>query len=224
MQAETSDQGNQGLVLYSGAASSASQRVRIALHFKGLKFEIKARKAGSSAGYDDPELARLNPRKQVPVLCVDGAALSESSAIVEYLEECYPEPPLLPKDPKQRAVVRKIAQSINAGVQPLQNSRVLNYVEEKLGEGAGLQWAQHWIHLGLSTLEEFVVATAGKYCVGDSVTLADVYLAPQFENAARYKLDTSAYPTLKRVAEALESHPAFHAARPENHPAPPSLD
>jgi maleylpyruvate isomerase len=209
--------------LYTFFRSSASYRVRIALNLKGLDCEqvpIHLRRGGGeqfSPGYKEK-----NPQALVPTLEDGGRPLTQSLAIIEYLEERYPEPPLLPKDPADRALVRAMALAIACEVHPLQNLKVLNYVkgELKQDEAAANRWAQHWIALGFSALEQMVRAAPkrGKFCFGDAPTLADLCLVPQLSNARRFGCDLSAYPTLVQIDAHCGTLPAFVKAAPENQP------
>ncbi len=209
--------------LYTFFRSSASYRVRIALNLKGLNCEhvpIHLRRGGGeqfSASYK-----AVNPQALVPALEDGGRPLTQSLAIIEYLEECYPEPPLLPKDPADRAAVRAMALAIACEVHPLQNLKVLNYVkgELKQDEAAANRWAQHWIALGLAALEQMVLAAPkrGKFCFGDAPTLADLCLVPQLANARRFGCDLSGVPTLVRIDAYCGTLPAFVNAAPENQP------
>ena len=209
--------------LYTFFRSSASYRVRIALNLKGLDCEqipIHLRRGGGeqfSPGYKEK-----NPQALVPALEDGGRVLTQSLAIIEYLEERNPSPPLLPKEPADRALVRAMALAIACEVHPIQNLRVLNYLksEFKLGDAETNRWAQHWIALGFAALEEMVRAapTRGKFCFGDAPTLADLCLVPQFSNARRFGCDLSAYPILVRIDAHCATLPAFAKAAPENQP------
>lgn len=160
--------------------------------------------------------------QQVPTLVVGDAVMTQSSAILEFLEEEYPDRPLLPRGRVERAAVREVAAMIGCDTQPVQNLRVLRKVmewspeEEK--EERKKAWGKHFIGLGLGAVERRVKETAGKYCVGDDVTLADLYLVPQLYNAARFGVDMDAFPMLKRVAEALAALPEFQKAHPSEQP------
>ena len=209
--------------LYTFFRSSASYRVRIALNLKGLAHEqipIHLRRGGGeqfSAAYK-----AINPQALVPALEDGGRVLTQSLAIIEYLEERYPEPPLLPKDPADRATVRAMALVIACEVHPIQNLRVLNYLRSELKqpETEANRWAQHWIALGFSALEQMVHAAPkrGKFCFGDSPTLADLCLVPQLSNARRFDCDLSPYPTLVQIDAHCATLPAFAKAAPENQP------
>lgn len=199
--------------------SSASWRVRIALNLKDLAFEpimvdllADAQRA--------PAYKERNPQGLVPLL-EDGAdRLAQSLAIIEYLEERYPQPPLLPRDPVLRGKVRSIALHIACDIHPLNNTRVLGYLRETLGiDEEGVQrWYAHWIAEGFAGLEAVLQESAGRYCFGDTVSLADVCLVPQVGNARRYRCELGPYPTIRRIDEALAALPAFERARPERQP------
>jgi len=209
--------------LYTFFRSSASYRVRIALNLKGLNCEyapIHLRRGGGEQF--SPDYKIKNPQALVPTLEDGGRPLTQSLAIIEYLEERYPEPPLLPKDPADRAAVRAMALAIACEVHPLQNLKVLNYVkgELKQDEAAANRWALHWIELGLAALEQMVLAAPkpGKFCFGDAPTLADLCLVPQLANARRFGCDLSGVPTLVRIDAHCGTLPAFVNAAPENQP------
>jgi maleylpyruvate isomerase len=209
--------------LYTFFRSSASYRVRIALNLKGIDCEqvpIHLRRGGGEQF--SPEYKAKNPQALVPTLEDGGRPLTQSLAIIEYLEERYPEPPLLPKDPADRAAVRAMALAIACEVHPLQNLKVLNYVkgELKQDEAAANRWAQHWIALGLAALEQMALAAPkrGKFCFGDAPTLADLCLVPQLSNARRFGCDLSSYPTLAQIDAHCGTLPAFVKAAPENQP------
>jgi maleylpyruvate isomerase len=209
--------------LYTFFRSSASYRVRIALNLKGLNCEhapIHLRRGGGEQF--SSEYKAKNPQALVPTLEDGGRSLTQSLAIIEYLEERYPEPPLLPKDPADRAAVRAMALAIACEVHPIQNLRVLNYLksEFKLGDAETNRWAQHWIALGFSALEEMVRAAPkrGKFCFGETPTLADLCLVPQLANARRFGCDLSSYPTLVQIDAHCATLPAFVKAAPENQP------
>ena len=209
--------------LYTFFRSSASYRVRIALNLKGLSYEqapIHLRRGGGeqlTAAY-----RAINPQALVPALEDNGRILTQSLAIIEYLEDKHPNPPLLPKEPADKALVRSMALVIACEVHPIQNLRVLNYVkatynqtDEKVN-----QWAQHWIDLGLAALQEMIVAQPkrGKLCFSDTPTLADVCLIPQLANARRYRCDLTKYPTILEIEKSCNALPAFANAAPEKQP------
>ena len=202
--------------LYGYWRSSASYRVRIALAVKGLAFDQKAidLRKGAQAGFG---FTMLNPQGMVPYLIDDAAGLNQSLAIIEYLDEVYPEPPLLPADPLGRARVRAVALQIACDIHPLNNLRVLKYLKEPLGHNqeAVETWQRHWIETGFAALEEVAEAATGKYLFGDNVTIADVCLVPQFYNARRVQADVARFPKLAAIDVRLNALPAFSAARPE---------
>jgi maleylacetoacetate isomerase len=207
--------------LYTFFRSSAAFRVRIALNLKGLQYESLP-KAFARNEHRAPEYLALNPQGLIPALATDGVVLSQSLAIIEYLNERHPTPPLLPGDPIDRARVRSMAMAIACEIHPLNNLRVLNYLRDSLrqdDEGVGT-WYRHWVGEGFSGLEaqarEFSVK--GRYCFGDAVSIADVLLVPQMFNARRFKTDLTPFPTLVGISAHLEALPAFAAARPEVQP------
>ena len=209
--------------LYTFFRSSASYRVRIALNLKGLKYEqapIHLRRGGGeqlSAAYK-----AINTQALVPALEDDGKILTQSLAIIEYLEERYPQPPLLPPDPANKALVRSMALVIACEVHPIQNLRVLQYVKREYNQSDEQvnRWAQHWINLGLAALEQMITAEArrGKFCFGDKPSLADICLVPQLGNARRYGCDLSLYPTILEIEKSCMALPAFADAAPEKQP------
>lgn len=204
--------------LYTMFRSSAAFRVRIALNVKGLPY-TPIPKALIKDEHRTPEYLAVNPQGLIPALDLGNAVLSQSLAIVEYLDETHPEPPLLPRDPLARARVRSMALSIACDIHPLNNLRVLNYLkgELKQPEDSVNAWYRHWIEVGFRGLEAHAreFSTSKRYLFGDSVSLADVCLVPQVFNARRYKVDLSPYPTLVAITTHLEGLPAFTAARPE---------
>jgi maleylacetoacetate isomerase len=209
--------------LYTFFRSSASYRVRIAINLKALNCEqvpIHLRRGGGeqfSATYK-----AINPQALVPALEDAGRILTQSLAIMEYLEERYPKPPLLPADPADRALVRSMAFIIACEVHPIQNLRVLVHLKNNLKQSEDdlNLWARHWIDLGLSAFEQIVVSSPkrGKFCFGDTPTLADICLVPQLANARRFGCDLSAYPTLLQIEKACNALPAFADAAPEKQP------
>jgi maleylacetoacetate isomerase len=209
--------------LYTFFRSSASYRVRIALNLKGLKYEqapIHLRRGGGeqlSAAYK-----AINPQALVPALEDGGKILTQSLAIIEYLEERYPQPPLLPRDPADKAVVRSMALLIACEIHPIQNLRVLQYVKREYNQSDEQvnRWAQHWINLGLAALEQMIVAPPrrGEFCYGDTPTLADICLVPQLGNARRYGCDLSPYPAVIEIEKNCMALPAFADAAPEKQP------
>jgi len=209
--------------LYDYFRSSAAYRVRIALNLKGIKPDERTFVHLRMGGQRAQDYLALNPQGLVPALALDeGAVLTQSLAIVEYLEETHPDPPLLPPDPIGRARVRAIALSIACDIHPLNNLRVLNYLLHTLGVSAEQKdgWYRYWVDVGLEALETQLSRerATGRFCHGDAPTLADVCLVPQLANARRVKIDLSPYPTLTRVEAACLALPAFAAAVPERQP------
>jgi maleylacetoacetate isomerase len=197
--------------------SSAAYRVRIALHLKGVAFEqvtVNLRQGG----HRTLDYLGRNPQGLVPTLEIEGGRrLTQSLAIIEWLDETHPEPPLLPMDPLARAEVRSLAQVVACDIHPLNNLRVLQHLEHRLGQGDRqvTAWYRHWIVEGFAALEARLAATAGRFCHGDAVTLADVCLVPQVTNARRYQCDLQPYPTIRRVDAACAAITAFEMARPD---------
>lgn len=197
--------------------SGAAYRVRIALNLKGLAYEPVFHHLRKGQQFE-PEYLALNPQGLIPTLETGGAALTQSLAICEYLEEVYPDPPLLPSDPVQRAKVRAFALVIGADTHPLQNLRILKRLKELGHEQDEIDaWARRVIDDGLSACATLIANSPGPYCFGDQVTLADVFLIPQFGNARRVGVDLR-WPRLLAVEAACLALPAFQAAAPENQP------
>jgi len=202
--------------LYAYWRSSTAWRVRIGLHHKGLPFEITSVHLRHGEQRQAPHLQR-NPLGQVPVLeLADGTRITQSLAILAYLEAAHPEPALLPAEPLARARAHQAAEIVNSGIHPLQNLSVLLAIQD-LG-GDRMAWARDVIHKGFVALESLARQTAGTYLVGDAVTLADACLVPQLYNARRFKVDLEPFPTLLRVEQACEQLPAFKAAHPSAQP------
>lgn len=206
--------------LYGHHRSSASYRARIALNLKGVQYEtvfIDLLKGDQRR----EEFQKLNPEGLVPVLAVDGQLVSQSLAIIEYLEETIAEPALLPEDPVARARVRAFALAVACDIHPLNNLRVLAYLTGPLGLSTATkdQWYQHWIAEGLSSLETLVNARGTpSFCFGEAPNLADVLLIPQLANARRTHCDLTPYPSLLRIEKNCMALSAFQKAAPENQP------
>ncbi len=202
--------------------SSAAFRVRIALNLKGIAVEHASRHLRKGEHWA-PDYVALNPQMLVPALVLDsGEVLTQSLAILEYLEEIRPEPPLLPKDPVGRARVRALALIPTADIHPIQNLRVMNYIKEKYGqsEEATFAWSRHWIETGFAAYEATIAGDrrTGAFSHGDRPTLADLCLVPQVFNAQRFKVDMAKFPTIGRIFSTCMALPAFDAARPEKQP------
>jgi len=208
--------------LYGYWRSSSTWRVRIALEWKRIAYEncpVHLVKGGGEQ--HAAEFRDKNPLGQVPTLELEGAReplrLTQSVAIIEYLEERFPEPPLLPAQAELRARAREIAEVINSGIQPLQNLSVLSQVKERFSADPKA-WAEYFIAQGLTALECRLLATAGKYCIGEAVSVADLFLIPQLYNARRFGVDLEPYPTLRRIERACEELDAFQRAHPTLQP------
>jgi maleylpyruvate isomerase len=205
--------------LYSYFRSSAAYRVRIALNLKNLPFEYAPVHLLRDGGEQlKPEYRRLNPDAILPTLVDDGHVLQQSLAIIEYLEETHPEPPLLPKAPADRAYVRSVALQVACEIHPVNNLRVLKYLKHTLGvaDEAKDAWYKHWIEGGFTTLEEHLAGDSrtGTFCFGDTPTMADVCLIPQVFNAKRFKIDVTRFPTIQRIHDRASQLDAFARAAP----------
>jgi len=207
------------MILYGYALSSASYRVRIALALKNL-LVTHVSKQLRLGEHRQADFLRLNPQGFVPALSLDdGRVLTQSIAIIEYLEEMYPEPKLLPALPAERAEVRAICQLIACDVHPLNNLRVLKYLEAPLGQDKAVRdaWYRHWVQAGFEALEQVLARTAGRYCWGDAPSMADVCLVPQVFNARRFAVDLTPYPRIVAADAACRAIAAFASAAPERH-------
>ncbi|MBX9725920.1 MAG: maleylacetoacetate isomerase [Rickettsiales bacterium] len=205
--------------LYSYYQSSASYRVRIALNLKGIAYESVAVNL-VKAEQRDTAYASVNPQMQVPSLVLDsGQALTQSLSIMEYLEETHPTPPLLPTDPIMRAQVRAFSLAIATDISPMGNLKIRKYLTTPLGIPENMvrtEWLQHWTADGLAALEALLRASphVGSYCFGESPGMADCCLIPQLFAARRWGTDLAPYPTILKIADACDAHPAFRAAHP----------
>ncbi len=208
------------LRLYTYFRSSAAYRVRIALALKGLPYEsVPVHLVRDGGEQLQPTYRAVNPAALVPALQDGDAVLTQSLAIIEYLDEAYPDPALLPTGAVGRARVRALALTVACDVHPLGNLRVLNYVSGTLGadEAARTAWARHWMALGFGALEQHLQqGGTGIFCHGDTPTLADCCLVPQVFNARRFGLDLAPYPTVQRIAEHCEALAPFVMAHPAN--------
>ncbi|HDR9274051.1 TPA: maleylacetoacetate isomerase [Burkholderia vietnamiensis] len=209
--------------LYSYFRSSASYRVRIAPYFKGLSYQYVPVHLVRNGGEQlMPAYRKINQDALVPAL-VDGSdVLLQSLAIIEYLEETHPEPPLPPRDPLARAYVRSIALQIACEIHPLDNPRVLKYLKNEMGvsDEAKTAWYRHGVEAGSSTLEERLAGDTrtGRFCYRDNPTVADLFLIPQVFNAQRFEIDTRQYPTIQRIYDAALKLEAFMRASPGSQP------
>ncbi|WP_265922200.1 maleylacetoacetate isomerase [Cupriavidus nantongensis] len=211
------------LKLYSYFRSSASFRVRIALELKGLSYDTVPVHLLKEGGQQlKPEFRAVNPDGLVPAL-VDGEhVLQQSLAIVEYLDEVHPEPRLLPGTALDRAYVRGLAQEIACEIHPLNNLRVLKYLKHTVGVTDEVKdaWYRHWIELGFASLQANLERSgkAGRFCFGDTPTLADLCLVPQVFNAQRFNIDVARYPAIAKIYENCMALPAFQKAEPKSQP------
>jgi maleylacetoacetate isomerase/maleylpyruvate isomerase len=206
--------------LYTQFRSSASFRVRIALNLKGLAYE-PAPLALARGEHREAAYGNVNPQQLVPALVDDGHVLTQSLAIIEYLEEKQPQPPLLPRDALGRARVRSLSLLVACEIHPLNNLRVLNYLRASLAqsEEGVTSWYRHWIAEGLGKLEqELARPGTGGFAHGDTPTMADCCLVPQIFNARRYQCDTAPYPAVMRVFERCMQLEAFQRAQPSQQP------
>ncbi|WP_116474257.1 maleylacetoacetate isomerase [Zobellella maritima] len=202
--------------LYDYIRSSAAYRVRIALHLKGLAYQASPVSLLDGVQLGDAYRA-LNPTGLVPSLDTGEGIISQSLAIIEYLDECYPEPALLPGTPLARARVRALALQIACDIHPLNNLRVLKYLTGELGisEAQKTSWYHHWLRQGLAPLEQQLSDSDSSFCWGESPTLADICLVPQLYNARRFKLDLTPYPKLTAIEQACNRLDAFNQAHPD---------
>jgi maleylacetoacetate isomerase len=206
--------------LYSYFRSSAAYRVRIALNLKGISYETASIHLVKEGGLNRrPEYQAINPQMRVPALALDdGEVLVQSLAIIDYLDETYPEPPFLPASPVERARVRSVAQVIACDIHPLNNTSPLRYLKRSLGQDQAAidAWYHHWILEGFPAVEEMI--RPGPYAFGASVTLADICIVPQVYNARRLKVPLDGFPKILGVEEACLRLSPFDKARPENQP------
>jgi maleylacetoacetate isomerase len=209
------------LKLYSYFRSSAAYRVRIALNLKGLSHDTEFVHLIKDGGqHTKPAYRALNPQALLPTLDHDGRVITQSLAIIEYLDEIHPKPPLLPGNAELRAKIRAFALAIACDIHPIDNLRVLNYLKSPLGHDQATvdTWYRHWVETGLAACEALLPATPSTYCFGDQPTLADACLIPQMYNARRFKADLSAMPRLVAIDAACNKLPAFAQAVPEAQP------
>jgi maleylacetoacetate isomerase len=209
------------LLFHGYFRSSASFRVRIAFNLKGIEPENAYHHLRRNE-HRTPEYLALNPQGLMPALEVDGAVLTQSLAILEYIDERWPEPPLLPADALGRARVRGLAELVACDIHPIDNLRVLRYLRTELGqdEPTVQAWYNYWIAEGFASLETMLATSpqTGRFCHGDTPTLADLCLIPQVVNSKNFGLDLTPYPTIRRIYDACLAMPAFEAAMPGNQP------
>ncbi len=206
--------------LFTYFRSSAAYRVRIALNLKGLQADYRYVHLVKDGGQQHkPEYLAVNPQGFLPALVDQGHVLTQSLAIIEYLEETHPQPPLLPRDALGRARVRALAQVVACDIHPVNNQRIIKYLEQVFGadEATRKRWIQRWVRDGFSSLEKLLSdqPATGKCCHGDRPTLADICLVPQVFNARRFEVDMTAFPVLKRINDHCLSLEAFADAAPE---------
>src|SRR5215831_3558127 len=211
--------------LYGWHSSSTTFRVRIAMGLKDLAFEhVPVNLSWENSDHDRPEYQEFNPQTNIPVLVDDGVQINQSLAIIEYLEDKKPEPSLFPKDPRQRARVRSLALFIACEIQPPNNLRVQRQLVSQFGanQKALSPWQLHWCEVGFTALERQLSRSAatGRFCHGDSPTVADCCLVPQVYSSQRpvVNADLSKWPTIRRIYQTCLEHPAFERALPQNQP------
>lgn len=213
------------LVLYTYWRSSAAYRVRIALNLKGLPYEARPVHLVNEGGEQlKPSYRVLSPQAQLPTLVDDGRVVRQSMAILEYLDETRPDPALMPGDAAGRAKVRELMQAVGTDVHPLGNLRVLKALEAEFGAGQAQKeaWSRRWIALGFDGLEALLAeGVAGRFSYGDTPTLADCCLVPQYYNAVRWGVDLTPYPVIRRVVDGCQALSAFRDAAPEAQPDAP---
>jgi maleylpyruvate isomerase len=209
--------------LYSYFRSSAAFRARIALNLKGIKPEQRFVHLLKDGGQQhSAEYKAVNPQELIPALVHDGHTIIQSLAIIEYLNEIVPEPPLLPSDAYGRARCREIAYAVACDIHPVNNLRIGRYIKHTLSKTDQdvTSWQRHWITVGFDALETMLSSSplTGKFCHGDTPTIADICLIPQIANARRVELDVAMWPVLARIEAHALKHPAFEAALPKNQP------
>ena len=209
--------------LYGYFRSSAAFRARIALNLKGIKPELRFVHLLRNGGEQHtPEYKALNPQELIPTLVHDGHTITQSLAIIEYLNEIVPEPPLLPKDAYGRARCRELAYAVACDIHPVNNLRVGRFIKHtwNISDDDIVRWQRHWIKVGFNALETMLSSSkeTGKFCHDDAPTIADICLIPQVANARRVKLEIETWPTIARIEAHALLHPAFDAALPKNQP------
>jgi len=215
----------EGVKLYSYWRSSAAYRVRIALNLKGLEYDIVPVHLAENGQHSD-EFRAVNPQQLVPVLVDRSRVIRQSMAIIEYLEEAYEgERKLLPATARERARVRGLAHIVSSDIHPLNNLRVMQYLEREFNtpQVERERWTQHWIREGFDAFENLLAdnPSTGEFCEGDEPTMADVCLVPQVYNAKRWSVDMTPYPLIQRISDSCMKLEEFGRARPENQPDAP---
>jgi len=209
------------IILYSYFRSSASYRVRIVLHYKEIPFEYRAVHLVKDGGMQlKPEYQKLNPMCQVPLL-VDGTfSITQSMAMILYLEEKFPQNPIMPKDLKMRAVAMELSEMINSGIQPLQNISVTAELGTRYNQSKDSQaeWIKFWIEKGMRAFEQKISKTAGKYSLGDNISIVDCFLIPQITSSIRFGVDVSKFPTCLNVYNNCQELAPFQKASPGQQP------
>lgn len=202
--------------LYNFCFSSSSWRVRIVLNLKKIKYEYVPINILKPDGEQlTQEYTQINPMNQVPTLEADGNVITESMAICEFLEECVPDPPLLPKDLLERARVRSLCEMINAGTQPFTNMRTLKAVESRQIDPQ--EWAQYWLNTRFASMDKFLMESKGRYCFGDTITLADAFLLPMVQGTIkRFNVNLENFPNIDSVVSNLKDVPEIKEAHPLN--------
>lgn len=207
------------LKLYGFWRSTATWRVRIALEYKGIGYDYEPIDLGKGIEKQHSDEYRAkNPMRQVPLIELEsGFRIAQSLAIIEYLDERFPEPRILPEDPRLRARARQLAEMTNSGIQPLQNTSVQAHVKDEL-KADEKAWTRYWVSRGLAALEMVTAETAGKFSIGDSLSLPDIVLIPELHFARRFSIPLDAYPTLTRIEAACADLPAFVRAHADRQP------
>lgn len=209
------------LKLYSYFRSSASYRVRVALHWKKLKFEyIPVHLVKNGGEQHQPEYRKVNPMGHVPALDHDGFLVAESMAIISYLDQVFPQSRLFPEKPRDRARVMQLCELVNSGIQPLQNLKVQQLLEQTyhLPKPDSDGFVRHWIQDGFTNLEKVMEKTAGRFCLGDDVTAADCFVVPQCLTARRFGVEVESFPNIARANKNALELEAFKLSVPEKQP------
>lgn len=203
------------IVLYNYFRSSTSYRVRLALHHKGISFDYKPINLLKNEQTSEDYL-KINPLGGVPTLVHDDKVIPESAAIIEYIEEVFPEPSIFPEDAYMKARVRQVCEVINSFMHPMGNLKTLRYLESRHGYNIEQknEWAAFWLEQGLEVLEKTLREFSGKYSFGNTITMADFFLIPQMLTCQRYGVDTKKYPTLTKINDNCLKLPAFQTAHP----------